>query len=133
MYIGAAADHGMDIVILAIQDSLDDSLLKPNYLKMKDRNKFTGHCYAASEALYYLTGGKDVWIPQSAKDETGGTHWWLKHKLTGEIVDITKTQYTEFGIQPPYHKGCGRGFQQQSFRCLEIMKRVDRKLRLGLF
>lgn len=120
-------------VIQAIQDSFDDSLLKPAYLNVKQKNKFTGHCYAGSEALYYLTGGKDAWVPHVARDHNGDTHWWLKNKLTNEIVDVTARQYTDFDEQPPYHKGCGRGFQQQSHRCVEIMKRVSERLDLGLF
>lgn len=84
----------------------------------------TGHCYAASEAIYHLFGGKDVFIPQQAKDENGFSHWFLKIKETGEIVDPTASQYTKVGLVPPYDKAKGRGFQQQSDRSKTIIKRL---------
>jgi hypothetical protein len=70
-----------------------------------------GWCYAASEALYYLSGGKAAGItPMQAKITVKGkevSHWWLKDE-DGSIVDVTATQ---FSFPFPYEKGRGRGFQ----------------------
>ena len=97
--------------------SLDDSLLKPEWKKVSPRNNVTGHCYAASEALFYMTGADKKWTPQVGKDENGGTHWWLLSKKNREIMDPTSAQFTDFGKEPPYENGKGCGFQQQSDRC----------------
>lgn len=35
------------------------------------------------------------------------SHWWLEHKKTGEIIDLTADQ---FEVSIPYEKGRGRGF-----------------------
>lgn len=113
-----------------IVKSLDDSLLKPEWKKVSPRNNVTGHCYAASEALFYMTGADKKWIPQVGKDENGGTHWWLLSKQDGKIVDPTSEQFTEFGKEPPYENGKGCGFQQQSDRCKTIMKRTFENLGL---
>ena len=110
--------------------SLDDSLLKPEWKKVSPRNNVTGHCYAASEALFYMTGADKKWTPQVGKDENGGTHWWLLSKEDGKIVDPTSTQFTDFGKEPPYKNGKGCGFQQQSDRCKTIMKRAFENLGL---
>lgn len=114
----------------AIVASLDDSLLKPEWKKVTPRNDVTGHCYAASEAMFYLTGGSKKWTPQVGKDESGCTHWWLLSKETGKITDPTSSQFTDFGKEPPYANGKGCGFQQQSDRCKEIIRRVYKRLDL---
>ncbi len=115
----------------AIMKSLDDSLLKPGWKKVSPRNNVTGHCYAASEALFYLTGGSEKWTPQVGKDENDGTHWWLLSKENGKIEDVTASQFTDFGKEPPYENGKGCGFQQQSDRCKVIMKRAFENLGLN--
>lgn len=61
----------------AIKAVLSDDLLKPQYRCLTNKHITTGHCYAASEALYHIFGGSLNWIPVCGRDETG-THWWLK-------------------------------------------------------
>lgn len=52
-----------------------------------------GNCYVTCEALYHLLGGKEAgWKPMVMKWE-GDTHWFLKHDLTGQILDPTKSQF----------------------------------------
>jgi len=103
--------------------SLSPDLLKPRYRKLKQRNRFTGHCYVASEALYHLLGGKrSGFIPQVLRHERS-THWYLKHRTTGEIRDLTSRQF----LTPvPYHKGRGVGFltRRPSKRARIVMKRA---------
>lgn len=65
-----------------------------------------GNCYAASEALYHLLGGKRAgWTPMQMTHE-GVSHWFLKHR-TGLIIDPTRNQ---FSTQPGYIAARGRGF-----------------------
>jgi hypothetical protein len=85
-----------------------------------------GHCYIAAEALWHILG-KDEWKPMCASyiDETGmkATHWWLVHRVTGEIADPTREQYLP--DSPPYHLGTGRGFltQHPSKRARIVIRR----------
>jgi hypothetical protein len=93
-----------------IQDSLSDDLLSPAYRKVKEQhpeaNEAFGHCYVATEAAYYLLGGKEEgWSPQFVR-VAGYAHWYLKHQ-SGFIYDPTASQ---FKIAIPYHLGKGKGF-----------------------
>ena len=66
----------------------------------------TGHCYAASEALFHLLGGKPAgWTPVVVRHE-GGPHWFLQHD-DGTILDATVDQFTSL---PPYAQGVRKGF-----------------------
>lgn len=74
----------------------------------------TGFCFAASEVLYRLTGGTNIWQVVSIndpKDWKNGTHYFLKRRQNNEIVDITADQYTSKGIIIPYEVGRGRGLR----------------------
>lgn len=92
-------------VMRTIQDNLTEDLLKPEY--RGHQNKFYGHCYVASEALYHLTG--KTLKPMYAKDHKGITHWWLEDN-EHYIFDVTSRQYTDEGLTPPYSKGKRAGF-----------------------
>ena len=77
----------------------------------------TGFCYAASEVIYRLTGGKDKWKKIAiSKDkwELGG-HCFLENKESGEILDITSDQYALRNIIIPYDKGKAGGFRTKDF------------------
>lgn len=72
----------------------------------------TGFCYIATEALFHLLEDKNNYTPYCATYYEGKrrcTHWWLKHKKSGLILDPTDCQYDE--EVPPYHLGRGMGFQ----------------------
>lgn len=97
-------------------------LLKTPYKALVEGGacKTTGHCYAASEALYHHLGGKDAgWTPQSVQHE-GGPHWFLKHK-DGTVLDPTHDQ---FKTPVPVHQATGKGFltKEPSKRAVAIMK-----------
>lgn len=70
-----------------------------------------GWCYVASEAIYYLSGGKSAGIkPMQASIEVDGqqvSHWWIQDE-DGSVVDATAAQ---FDFPFPYEKGRGCGFQ----------------------
>ena len=83
-----------------------------------------GNCYVSSEALYHLLGGKAAgWVPQVMQTRLG-THWFLRHRPTGLVVDITATQ---FGCAPPrYATARGTGFLTKgpSKRAKEMMDKL---------
>lgn len=118
-------NHNIDFIVNEIKKTLTIDLLKKEYHQQYKNEHYTyGHCYAASEALYYLTGEKDLWIPHQGFCPILGSHWWLVNKVTQKIVDITAEQFYFKNIEPPYSNGNGRGFMQQSNRSKLIIKKV---------
>lgn len=143
----------------AIIDSLSAELLTPQYRAglTPDDPAETGHCAVASEAFYYLAGGKDagfmpvvcgystqgddvlVFDPAAraraeAKGAARETHWWIKgqkngRRGAGNIFDVTAGQYP-FAF--PYENGRNTGFmqpqQKPSKRAQVVMDRVAQKL-----
>ena len=68
-------------------------------------------CYVASEALYYLAGGKAAGI-KPMRHKWGGyrqAHWWLQDE-DGTVVDVTAAQFPS-GKYDFYAEGKGHGFQ----------------------
>ena len=93
-------------VIRLIQDNLTSDLLKGKKVLMYPddikTNRFYGHCYHASQALYYLID-TDKLVSMSGEDYRGEKHWWLQD---GEkIYDCTAKQYLDKGKLPPYNTG----------------------------
>lgn len=122
--------HGLPLKMLKVERdlvaaataSLDDSLRRPKY--QGNPNHLAGHCYVASEALYHMMGGPDGdWVPQVIRHEND-THWYLKHRESGEILDPTAGQ---FKTPVPYEKGRGSGFltRQPSKRAQELINRIE--------
>ena len=67
-----------------------------------------GHCYVAAEALYHTIGReKSGYVPTHVQHE-GSSHWFLRHRTTGEVLDPTAAQ---FKTPVPYERGRGIGFQ----------------------
>ncbi len=116
-------------LIKKIQSVLTDDLLNPAWKKIvkKEDNHFTaGHCYAASEALYHLLGGKEAGFkPQVGKSDNGTTHWWLIDE-DNKILDPTATQFFYKNLIPPYNNGKGNGFltKKPSKRAQTIIDRI---------
>ena len=80
-----------------------------------------GHCYVAAEVIWHALGGKESrYVPQVMRVE-GGTHWFLKNSLSGEIVDPTWDQFFE---TPLYNNAHGSGFltKAPSKRAVEMMR-----------
>jgi hypothetical protein len=71
--------------------------------------KQAGNCYAASEALWHALGGAGSdWKPMVMRLDDGGTHWFLRHKSSSEIVlDPSAKQFLTL---PDYTKARGCGF-----------------------
>jgi len=117
----------MNEIIEEIIDSLDDSLLKKEFLLLKNRNKFTGHCYVATEALYYLLDDNErkKYCPARLKIN-GVTHWFLKNKFNGEIIDITKEQFN-FKLDYKKAKNCFFITKNPSKRTKILISRIYEK------
>lgn len=108
-----------------IMNNLSQDLLS-NKFKGEIKNNYSGHCYLASETLFHLTGGKDVWLVRNARDSDNIVHWWLINKESNDIVDLTKRQYTDFNIKPPYENGKPGFFltKKPSKRCLQLINKI---------
>ena len=108
-----------------IIDHLTDDLLTTKYRRIKKGanvpNTF-GHCYVASEAAYYLLGGKEEgWKPMHMT-HLGASHWFLKHE-SGFILDLT---YNQFKSPLDYTKARGTGFltKEPSKRAKMLLIRI---------
>lgn len=119
-------------LIKAIKDNLTPDLLLIYYKRGEHDHPLKGHCYVASEAFYHSIPNKKEWIPVYASYETTeghGTHWWLQHKETGKIVDITAKQFDLDFRRILYHKGRRSGFltRNPSKRAELLLKRINEK------
>ena len=93
-------------VMESIRENLSPDLLKGRkslmYPQDVQKNRFYGHCYHSSQALYYLMD-TDALVSMSATDYRGEKHWWLQDGDT--IYDPTAEQYTSVGQEPPHNSG----------------------------
>jgi len=108
-------------LIEKIVNNLSDDLLKKEYRSIPNKNKFTGHCYVASETYYHLS--KDDLKVYHIKHENS-THWFLKDS-NDNIIDITKEQ---FKTCVPYEKA-RRGFfltKTPSKRSLKLIEKINK-------
>ncbi len=117
-------DTQLALCMLSIRDVLTPGLLsQAERRRLKpDSPPSTGHCYAASEALYHMLGGKKAGLKAMVARVRGRTHWWLVMK-DGRILDPT---YDQFKQAFPYEKGHGTGFltKRPSKRAREIINRL---------
>ena len=91
-----------------------------------------GNCYAASEALWHILGGKnsDWQIMRIAPSNLGKlrtedvSHWFLQHRETGIILDPSVQQFN--GEFPDYSKAQRAAFYPikagASARAQEVME-----------
>ncbi len=81
----------------------------------------TGFCIVSSFYIYERTGGDKVWNVMETP-----IHWWLEHKQTGEVFDIT---YTQFEDPFPYKMGTPVKKVKNDPRVIRILK--EKALILG--
>ena len=117
-------------LIQKVKSVLTDDLLSPKWKKIvskEDNHPTSGHCYAASEALYHLLGGKEAGFkPQIGKTDENTTHWWLIDS-DNKILDPTSEQFFYKNQIPPYNNARGSGFltKNPSKRAQIIIDRVN--------
>jgi len=99
-------ENNMCLVMGLIKQNLSPDLLRGRKSLMYpddiQTNKYYGHCYHSSQALYYLMN-TDQLQPMSAEDYRGEKHWWLQSDE--KIYDPTADQYYSVGKLPPYEIG----------------------------
>lgn len=121
--------HQIGNVMEMIQNHLTPDLLGgrkklmyPNDIKT---NKYYGHCYHSSQALFYLID-TDKLVAMSGEDYRKEKHWWIQDK--DNVYDVTAEQYWSVGQNPPYEKGKKSkwyGWQQRPQQIsLDLMVRV---------
>ena len=120
-------------LIKKIQSVLTPDLLKGMWAK-ETTNPMAGHCYAATEALYWLLGGPESeYKPYVLSHKTfpegldeGETHWFLRNNV-GEILDPTAEQFEDVPIL--YDRGTPNGMMNYpkggSKRAKEIIRRIN--------
>jgi hypothetical protein len=117
----------MDNLIKIIINNLTDDLLKNKYKLQKNKNKFTGHCYIATETLYYLLNDEEKYkYTPAILHVNNATHWFLKNKFTNEIIDITKEQF-DFELDYSKSKNCSFLTKFPSKRTLILINRIYEK------
>lgn len=101
-----------------------------------------GHCYVATEAFYLLTGGDEKWqiervFVEVEVEEPGPlegvsefTHWFLRDKQTGSVVDLTSEQFTEYQhceVKIPYENGTVTHLKKPSpsKRTQKLLDKID--------
>jgi hypothetical protein len=83
------------------------NLLKSKFKKEWTESNYTrGYCYIVSEFLYHFYPLYFEYTPHMLYVD-GETHWFLKNTQTGEIVDLTASQYP-FDLD--YSKATKRAF-----------------------
>lgn len=87
-----------------LKECLTPDLLTKKYRQENEKNPMYGHCYHTTQAMFYLLD-TDTLDPMSAVDWRGDTHWWLKDRENGFVVDMTADQYYSIGKEPPHNKG----------------------------
>ena len=95
----------INLVMSLLKLKLTPDLLsrkKLMYPQDKLTNKYYGHCYHSTQALYYLMD-TDKLVPMSGKDYRSEVHWWLADEE--KIYDATANQYLDKGQIPPYNEG----------------------------
>ena len=99
-------ENNMCLVMGLIKQNLSPDLLRGRKSLMYpddiQTNKYYGHCYHSSQALYYLMN-TDKLQPMSAEDYRGEKHWWLQSDE--KIYDPTADQYYSVGKLSPYEIG----------------------------
>ena len=99
-------ENNMCLVMGLIEKNLTPDLLKGRKKLMYPNdvltNKMYGHCYHASQALYYLMD-TDKLVAMSAEDYRGEKHWWLQNGK--RIYDVTEGQYYSVHKFPPHEQG----------------------------
>ena len=114
-----------------IRDNLTLDLVSPKYRRDNLSNELFGHCYHATQALYYFLKC-DTLVPMSGVDDHEITHWWLQDGET--IIDVTAAQYDKIDCDPPYNVGKPTqwyGWKNRPHkRAMRLMKRVQKYSRL---
>lgn len=84
-----------------------------------------GHCYVASEAYFYASGGEESNLDIYCHSYVDGTHWYLKRENTW--IDLSVESESEM-VDYPYQEGRRRAFitgYNPSQRAITINEELD--------
>lgn len=70
----------------------------------------TGMCYAASEAMYHMMGGKEAGLTPMHVYHEGASHWYLRWDTPWGVRLYIDPTADQFDTTPPWAEGTGRGF-----------------------
>lgn len=87
----------------AVRANLTPDLLQAQY--QGGAHPLSGHCFVATQALYHLLDGKRTGWERAHVKVGADTHWFLRHKKTGVVLDPTAEQFPE---RPDYDKAVAR-------------------------
>ena len=126
-----------EIINAAVKKTLENievDDLQSSYKKMhetEDINFLTGHCFVATEVLWELLKEQNIndYTPNHIQHEEV-SHWYLRHKMNGDIIDVTAGQ---FKTSVPYHrKGKASGMMRMpeipTKRTIKVLDRIKKKL-----
>lgn len=112
-----------------IVQHLTPDLLKDGYEQGENDHPQTGHCYVASEALYWLLGGPETdALTPVVGDIRDETHWAIRLNRpynSDDYLDPTEGQFG--GLTQEQHESMrGTGFlsREPSKRCRKLLSRV---------
>lgn len=114
-------------VVLPQLPYLRKECLRPQY--RNTRNLLGGFCYTASEAIYHLSADPLLpWVVRYGPADHQ-THWYLTHAETGEVIDVTGSQFSDMDTYALYDNGrrCGFLTKQPSKRAKAVLARIDRR------
>lgn len=86
----------LSYIIEKLRSAISDEKLYNIMFNDNKHNMGNGFCLIASYYIMKNTGGSDIWSLVS-----GPLHWWLIHKPSGKIFDITYDQWSRYD----YSKG----------------------------
>ena len=118
-------EKNMCLVMGLIEKNLTSDLLKGRKKLMYPNdavNRWYGHCYHASQALFYIMDTNEL-VPMSGEDYRE-KHWWLQH---GEKILTAQRSNTCVDKVPPHEQGKSKwyGWKQRPQQIsLELMKSI---------
>ena len=119
-----------DVVICRrdILSNLEPSFLTKKYRQGNSNNPLYGFCYLAVQTTFYLLQ-TDRLSSYSGVDDLGTIHYWLVDDFTGEVIDLTASQYDQLSCEPPYATGKKRkwyGFRPfPQMRTLDLIQKIQ--------
>ena len=93
----------LDMVSKLIVNNLELKFCPPRYRELNIGNPLFGHCYHATQALYFFFKDENLKTMSAKCQSPAEQHWWLQDG--DKIIDITAGQYEAFDFDPPYGKG----------------------------
>lgn len=125
----------IDHIVSAVQQSLKDEDRQAQY--QGHPNPLRGHCSVATEAVYFLAGGKKSGLtPHTIRVSPEEVHWFLKDQ-SGKVIDPTAGQ---FDHPVEYEQSRGRGFptpkhglddQPPSKRAQKVIERAQKFMKMN--